>query len=308
MLDIISIERERMPSDIRPLHFVFKIANRTKTIDFYKNILNMKVLRHEEFEQGCDAACNGPYDGKWSKTMIGYGAEDSNFVLELTYNYGVREYERGNDFNHIKIVSSVAYKRLSDSSYPFQTRSDGLLQVADPDGYTFLVGKHEDETTNILSELSLYITDPVKSKLYWSDLLKGQVVDVNSNELSLRFDHLDYFRLRLVKSSSEAIDHSKAYGRVAFSCPTGELKALQALIEEHNHKVLTPYIQLDTPGKATVSVVILADPNGHEICFVGDQEFRSLSQVDEKADELISEAIQNDKSDEWHAKRAAKNQ
>jgi hypothetical protein len=36
----------------------------------------------------CEAACNGPYDGKWSKTMIGYGDEDTQFVLELTYNYG----------------------------------------------------------------------------------------------------------------------------------------------------------------------------------------------------------------------------
>ena len=52
-----------MPSDIRPLHFVFKIASRTKAIEFYKNVLNMKILRHEEFDQGCDAACNGPYDG-----------------------------------------------------------------------------------------------------------------------------------------------------------------------------------------------------------------------------------------------------
>ena len=43
------------------------------------------VAGHEEFEQGCEATCNGPYDGKWSKTMIGYGPEDSHFVLEITY-------------------------------------------------------------------------------------------------------------------------------------------------------------------------------------------------------------------------------
>jgi hypothetical protein len=53
----------KMPSNIRPLHFVFKIANRTKAIEFYKELLDMSILRHEEFEQGCDAACNGPYDG-----------------------------------------------------------------------------------------------------------------------------------------------------------------------------------------------------------------------------------------------------
>lgn len=39
-----------------------------------------------------------PYDGKWSKTMVGFGPEDDHFVAELTYNYGVGEYQLGNDF------------------------------------------------------------------------------------------------------------------------------------------------------------------------------------------------------------------
>lgn len=39
-----------------------------------------------------------PYDGKWSKTMIGYGSEDNHFVIELTYNYGIKTYAMGNDF------------------------------------------------------------------------------------------------------------------------------------------------------------------------------------------------------------------
>ena len=71
----------------RALHFVFKVADRPATMAFYRDLLGMKILRHEEFEEGCKAACNGPYDGKWSKTMVGYGAEDDHFVVELTYNY-----------------------------------------------------------------------------------------------------------------------------------------------------------------------------------------------------------------------------
>lgn len=41
---------------------------------------------------------HSPYDGKWSKTMVGFGPEDEHFVAELTYNYGVGEYQLGNDF------------------------------------------------------------------------------------------------------------------------------------------------------------------------------------------------------------------
>ena len=30
--------------------------------------------------------------------MIGYGEEDNHFVIELTYNYGIKSYTMGNDF------------------------------------------------------------------------------------------------------------------------------------------------------------------------------------------------------------------
>lgn len=30
--------------------------------------------------------------------MVGYGAEDNHFVVELTYNYGIGTYALGNDF------------------------------------------------------------------------------------------------------------------------------------------------------------------------------------------------------------------
>jgi len=80
----------------RPLHWVFKVSNLRATIELLET-LGMRVLRHEEFESGCEATCNGPYSGHWSKTMVGSGAEDDDFVLELTYNYGVSSYKRGND-------------------------------------------------------------------------------------------------------------------------------------------------------------------------------------------------------------------
>ena len=47
------------------LHWVFKVPSpRADTMKFYREVLGMKILRHEEFEKGCEAACNGPYDGK----------------------------------------------------------------------------------------------------------------------------------------------------------------------------------------------------------------------------------------------------
>lgn len=56
------------------------------------------------------------------------------------------------------------------------------------------------------------------------------------------------------------MEHAKAYGRIAFSCPFKEQPQIDEKIKATNHKILTPLISLDTPGKATVRVIILADP------------------------------------------------
>lgn len=72
-------------------------------------------------------------------------------------------------------------------------------------------------------------------------------------------------------------------------------------MKRENQKILTPLVSLDTPGKATVQVIILADPDGHEICFVGDEAFRELSKVDPEGNKLLDDAISGDKSDEWFA-------
>lgn len=39
-----------------------------------------------------------------------------------------------------------------------------------------------------------------------------------------------------------------------------QLEAIQKKIEEAKQKILTPLVKLDTPDKAAVEVVILADP------------------------------------------------
>ena len=54
--------------------------------------------------------------------------------------------------------------------------------------------------------------------------------------------------------------------------------------------------------KCTVSNLNYFLKDGHEICFVGDEAFRELSQVDPKGQQLLDEAIESDKSNEWYVK------
>jgi len=38
--------------------------------------------------------------------MMGYGPEDTNPVMEFTYNYGVAEYDKGNAYAQVGAASS----------------------------------------------------------------------------------------------------------------------------------------------------------------------------------------------------------
>lgn len=299
-----------MSTKSRALHYVLKIGNLKKNLKFFRDKLGMTVLRHEVFEQGCEAACNGPYNGKWSKTMIGYGPEDTNFVLELTYNYSIGKYNLGNDLQYIKIaLLEEKFNKILKETDKKEEEDDKFILYS-PDGYKFIMTKlvepKEGEKQDI-REVCLSCKSIRRTKNYWSDLLKMTEVNIDDEEkdksLLLNYDVKNNQAYLRFKQIEEDIDHKAAYGRIAFSCPSNELKSIQKRIEDVKDKVLTPYLSLDTPGKATVQVVILADPNGHEICFVGDEGFRELSQVDEKANELIEESIAADKSDEWFHKK-----
>lgn len=285
----------------RALHFVFKVANRKSTIDFYRNVLGMKVLRHEEFEKGCEAACNGPYDGKWSKTMIGYGDEDNHFVIELTYNYGIKSYKSGNDFVNIGIDSKSILPNAEKNSYSVQKHENGSVSMADPDGYTFMVNPAES-VADPVKYVTLAVSDMQKSLDFWHGLLDMELSERKDNTSVLKYGENQC--LLKLQQTTEPIDRAEAYGRIAFACTdSDELKVIEKKMNDNKQTVLTPYISLDTPGKATVQVVIVADPDGHEICFVGDTGFRDLSQFDPNGDVLLNKAMEEDKSDEWFAKK-----
>ncbi|MEW5300163.1 MAG: hypothetical protein WDW36_003112 [Sanguina aurantia] len=294
---------------LRNLHWVLKIGDRTNSITFFKDVLLMTCLRHEEFKEGCDAACNGPYDGRWSKTMIGYGDEATNFVLELTYNYGVKQYLLGNDLNRITISSKAVFESVQRQVPQAELlEGGGALRVLSPDGYQFLVLDQDSSIkgqAGTISEVALNATDLPRSTVYWSQLLGSSPQASSSDRETVLSPGEGQAALRLLQlPAGAAVHHETAFGRIAFSRPGAELKRVEADSLAGGHTVLTPFVSLDTPGKASVQVVILADPDGHEICFVGDEGFRELSALDPTADELLQTAISEDKSNAWMERRA----
>jgi len=126
---------------MRILHTMLRTGNLERSIQFYTEVLGMKLLRQKEYP-----------DGKFTLAFIGYGDERDNTVIELTYNWGVDSYELGGGFGHIAIEVDDVYKAADEikrrggkilrEAGPMNAGTTIIAFVADPDGYPIeLIGK-----------------------------------------------------------------------------------------------------------------------------------------------------------------------
>ena len=132
-----------------------------------------------------------------------------------------------------------------------------------------------------MQKVTLASSDKDQTLAYWSDLLKLKLYTHSERQailgyadeqakLELQFIGefpviLDYsFQFNLIKIYfqilEQKVEHCKAFGRIAFSCPSSQLQTIESEVKAADKTILTPFVSLDTPGKATVQVVILADP------------------------------------------------
>ncbi|KRX17245.1 Glyoxalase 1 [Trichinella nelsoni] len=297
--------------ELQPLHYVIRTADRAKTVEFYTKTLGMKILRHEEFSDPCKAMCNGPFDGKWSKTMVGYGPEKTHFVIEVVYNYGVTKYDLGTYFGAFTIKSHDVYERARDKS-----RADGeFVCRRDCNGYLFCIfntPKNSYQGTDLqyklhagicklfsdpFCKLALNVKNIKKSvenfKAYYSKFDEATVEYASPTSATFHFPDSD-FDLELVELRDRAFLSGSGCGRIAFAVPTDLLLHYQEKFSSTEGKILNNITSLETPGKATVEVLILADPDGHEICIVGREGFMQLCAMDPKGAELFNNAIQEE--------------
>nr|DBA33407.1 TPA: hypothetical protein GDO54_001097 [Pyxicephalus adspersus] len=207
----------------RALHYVLKIGDRGQTARFFRDVLGMKVLRHEEFEEGCKATCNGPYDGKWSKTMIGYGSEDNHFVVELTYNYGIGEYQLGNDFLGLTLQSSQAVANAKQLNWPLSEVTPEMFETEAPGGYKFYLEDKAQPSTDPVQKVTIAVSDIKKSTAYWHDLLGLKIYHEDESKKSVLLGYGDNQCKLELRDIGGPVDHGTAFGRIAFACPKDEV-------------------------------------------------------------------------------------
>uniref|UniRef100_A0AC35FJ56 VOC domain-containing protein n=1 Tax=Panagrolaimus sp. PS1159 TaxID=55785 RepID=A0AC35FJ56_9BILA len=261
-------------------HYSIKTGDRQKTYDFYIKYVGMTILRHEEFEESCPAGLNGFKNDnkKWSKTIIGFGIEETNFVLEIIYNYNIKEIKHGNDFGGAYVKTNNG--RLRNSNDPF--------------GYPIFFER--TSPTSFFHKIILYVKSLSKALEFWQKLLGMTIQSQNGESAILNYGN-NQTSVELVATKNEIIQESAA-GRITFSIPENQLVPLQESVKNYDKNLIQKEItELKTPNKSAVRVVILTDPNGHEICFVGEEDFDRLAQFDPNAQQLFIEAVKNENTE-----------
>ena len=119
---------------MRLLHTMLRVGDLDRSIDFYTKVLGMKLLRRKDYP-----------GGKFTLAFVGYDTEDRASVLELTYNWGVAEYERGTGYGHIALevddihgaVEAAAAQgcKVLRPAGPMSHGSTVIAFIEDPDGY-----------------------------------------------------------------------------------------------------------------------------------------------------------------------------
>jgi lactoylglutathione lyase len=125
---------------IRILHTMLRVTDLERSLRFYTQALGMHLLRRENYPTG-----------RFTLLFLGFGAESSDAVLELTHNWDISSYERGTAFGHIAIgvrdlraicdhlhALGVTILRAPGPMNHISTERTEAEQIAfieDPDGY-----------------------------------------------------------------------------------------------------------------------------------------------------------------------------
>lgn len=119
---------------MRMLHTMLRVGDLQRSIDFYTDVLGMTLLRQKDYPKG-----------EFTLAFLGYGDEAEHTVLELTYNWGVSEYDMGTAYGHIALEVEDVYKATADAKSkgctilreagPMNAGTTIIAFLADPDGY-----------------------------------------------------------------------------------------------------------------------------------------------------------------------------
>jgi lactoylglutathione lyase len=126
---------------MRILHTMLRVGNLDRSIEFYTNVLGMRLLRQKDYPEG-----------KFTLAFVGYGPESETSAIELTYNWDTDNYDLGSGYGHIALEVDDVYDACEEirqrggkiirEAGPMNAGTTIIAFVEDPDGYPIeLIGK-----------------------------------------------------------------------------------------------------------------------------------------------------------------------
>ncbi|ACR30121.1 lactoylglutathione lyase [Burkholderia glumae] len=119
---------------MRMLHTMLRVGDLDRSIQFYTGLLGMKLLRRNDYPEG-----------RFTLAFVGYEAESTGTVIELTHNWDTPSYEIGTGFGHLAIEVDDAYAacerikaqggKVTREAGPMKHGTTVIAFVEDPDGY-----------------------------------------------------------------------------------------------------------------------------------------------------------------------------
>ena len=119
---------------MKMLHTMIRVGNLDESINFYCDVLGMKLLRKKDYP-----------GGKFTLAFVGYGDEKDNTVIELTHNWDTDSYDLGNGFGHFALGVDDIYGtcekirelggKISREPGPMKHGTTVIAFVEDPNGY-----------------------------------------------------------------------------------------------------------------------------------------------------------------------------
>ena len=123
---------------MRILHTMLRVGDLQRSIDFYTQVMGMTLLRTTDRPEQ-----------QYTLAFLGYGRNPEHAEIELTYNYGVSQYELGSAYGHIAVgvdnaaavCDAVRAKTaalggaITREAGPLKGGTTVIAFITDPDGY-----------------------------------------------------------------------------------------------------------------------------------------------------------------------------
>ncbi|KAI4337491.1 hypothetical protein L6164_015901 [Bauhinia variegata] len=260
--------------DRRLLHVVYRVGDLDKTIKFYTECLGMKLLRKRDIPEE-----------RYTNAFLGYGPEDSHFVVELTYNYGVDKYDIGTGFGHFgvavedvsKTVDLIKAKggKVTREPGPVKGGNTVIAFIEDPDGYKFEL-LQRGPTPEPLCQVMLRVGDLDRAITFYQNAFGMQLLRKRDNPehkytiAMMGYGPEDKNAVLELTYNYGVTNYDKGNGYAQIAVGTKDVYKTAEAIKLFGGKIIREPGPL--PGINT-KIVACLDPDGWKSVFVDDVDF-----------------------------------